>query len=172
MTYDIMYLMAAIVKKYLDPTKKLKILDVGSLDVHNPVKKLNFGRYLNKPPLWEYTGLDLAPGRNVDVVSEAPYSYPFSMGEFDVVVSGSTLEHVFDTHRFVKELARISRDLVIVIAPNTHPEHRYPVDCWRIFPDGMFWLLGDVAGLNVIDVYRGGGKELSSTVGIARVNKF
>jgi SAM-dependent methyltransferase len=168
MTYDIMYLMAAIVKKYLDPTKKLNILDVGSLDVHNPVKKLTFGRYLDKPPLWNYTGLDLVPGRNVDVVSEEPYRYPFAEGEFDVVVSGSTLEHVFDTHRFIKELARISNDLIIVIAPNTHVEHRYPVDCWRVFPDGMTFLLGEIAELNIIDVYRGGGKEQSSTVGIAK----
>ena len=168
MTYDIMYLMAKVVKKYLDPTKPLKILDVGSLDVHNPTKKLTFGRYLAKPPLWEYTGLDLVPGRNVDVVSEEPYHYPFASESFDVVVSGSTLEHVFDMHKFVKEVARLSKDLVIIIAPNTHPEHKYPVDCWRVFPDGMNFLLGEIAGLMVEDVYRGGGKELSSTVGIAK----
>ena len=24
-----------------------------------------------------------------------------------------------------------------IIAPSAGPEHRYPVDCWRVYPDGL-----------------------------------
>ena len=30
--------------------------------------------------------------------------------------------------------------LICIIAPNGFKEHRYPVDCWRFFTDGMIAL--------------------------------
>jgi hypothetical protein len=163
-----MYAIRDFVKEFLDPTNPMKILDVGSYDKHNPKKLLNCGRYLRKPPLWEYTGIDLSPGRNVDVVAKGPYEYPFEDGSFDLVISANTLEHTQDTHKFVKELARLSKDLVVIFVPNTRHEHKYPIDCWRVFPDGMKFLLEDIAGLEVIKVGLVGGEKLADTIGVAR----
>jgi len=160
--------MGEFVKKYLDINQELKILEVGSLDVHNPRKDLVFRRYFRDKPKWEFTGLDIKAGENVDVVSDKPYNYPFPDNHFDVVISGNTLEHVEDLHKIVKEIARITKDLVYITAPNTHPHHTYPIDCWRIFPDGMRFLLEDIAGLEILECKKGKGKGEKNTIGIAR----
>jgi hypothetical protein len=53
--------------------------------------------------------------------------------------------------------------IICVVAPWTYPEHKYPVDCWRIMPDGMRFLLSDIAGLPVLGVW----KNETDCVGIA-----
>lgn len=111
--------------------------------------------------------MDIAPGRNVDIVSEKMYEYPFKDGEFDVVVSANTMEHVKDIFLWMKELARVSNNLVCVVAPSNHPEHKYPIDCWRVYPDGMRFAMTEIAGLEIIEC-RLTGSKLSDTMGIAR----
>jgi hypothetical protein len=70
----------------------LEILDIGS--------QVATRRQLNYRPLfdaagWRYTGMDIEPGENVDVVVRNPYDWKEIASEsFDVVVSGQTLEHV------------------------------------------------------------------------------
>jgi SAM-dependent methyltransferase len=54
-----------------------------------------------------YVGLDIVEGSNVDIVSREPYDYPVESDSFDVIVSGSTAEHVRDLHRWIIELKRI-----------------------------------------------------------------
>jgi len=168
MHYVSLHRMGKFVRKYLNKSKKLKILEVGSLDVHKPRKKLVFRRYF-KNPNWEFIGLDIVSGVNVDVVSKYPYKYPFPDNCFDVVISGNTLEHVEDLHKIVKEMARVSKNLVCIIVPNTHPYHVYPIDCWRIFPDGMRFLLEEIAKLEILECEMFGKKgRQNDTIGIAK----
>lgn len=89
-----------------------------------------------------YTGLDTAPGENVDRVVEP---YDFGAEQYDVVISGQCLEHVEDTVRWVSAFTRICRPggLMCIIAPSAQAEHRFPIDCWRILPDGVRWLFRD-----------------------------
>lgn len=151
--------MKRFVEKYLDRDQELKIIEIGSLDVNGSY------RPLFDSPNWIYTGLDLDAGKNVDIVASDPYNYPFESNSFDVVISGSTLEHVEDMHAFIKEAARIIKKdgIMCVIAPWTYPEHKYPVDCWRILPDGMRFLLSKIAGINVLNVH----KNEEDCIGIA-----
>lgn len=126
-----------------------KALDVGAYDVNG-----NY-RALVEYQGWRYTGLDVAPGPNVDVVSEDPYHFPFGDGQFDLVLSGSTMEHVQAIWRWIPELARVLKpggSLAIV----THwqfMEHRYPVDCWRIMADGMRYLFDETGVLENYDLH-------------------
>jgi SAM-dependent methyltransferase len=159
--------MATLVNEYLDKTRPMKILEVGSLDLHNPKKDLIFRRYFRRPN-WEFIGLDIEPGHNVDVVSVDKYNYPFPDNSFDLVLSGNTMEHVEDIYAFVKEIARLTKDLVFIMVPNTHGLHQYPLDCWRVFPDGMKFLLAEVAGLEVIECYMGGNIRKEDTIGVAK----
>lgn len=112
------------------------VLDVGSLDVNGTYRPLVESRG------WRYTGLDMQRGPNVDVVTPYPYSYPFPDDRFDVVISGSTMEHVEAIWLWVPELVRVLRPggMLAIVTHWQFPEHRYPVDCWRIMPDGMRYL--------------------------------
>jgi hypothetical protein len=41
--------------------------------------------------------------------------------------------------------------LIFLLAPSRGPEHRYPVDCWRFYPDG-FRALAKWAGVDLLEV--------------------
>lgn len=114
----------------------LQVLDVGSLDVNGTYRPMVEARE------WHYTGLDMAAGRNVDIVTNDPFSYPLESNAYDVVISGSTMEHVTAIWRWVPELVRVLKPggWLCVVTHVSFPEHRYPVDCWRIMPDGMRYL--------------------------------
>jgi SAM-dependent methyltransferase len=135
--------MARFVEKHLDRNQQLKILDVGSCDINGSY------RPLFNAPGWVYSGLDVVAGKNVDIVASEPYCYPVESGSFDVVVSGQALEHIEDTVAVALEMARALRPggVMCVIAPCNFAEHRYPIDCWRFYPDGFRWLFCKRAGL-------------------------
>ena len=121
----------------------LNVLDVGSYNVNGTFRPLVENRG------WRYTGMDTIAGPNVDVVTVNPFLFPFDDGTFDVVISGSTMEHVMAIWEWLPELVRVLRPGGF-LAIHTHwkfPEHRYPVDCWRIMPDGMRYLFDMTAKL-------------------------
>lgn len=133
----------------LPANQALKIGDIGAYDVNGNVRPL----FSN--PVWKYVGMDVAQGRNVDVVlaSETEWAN-IKDEEFDVVVSISTLEHTQYPWLFMRELARILRPggLLCVNAPYQWDYHEHPVDCWRIFPDGMRAVM-KFNGLTVLSAY-------------------
>jgi SAM-dependent methyltransferase len=123
-----------------------KVLDVGSMDVGGGNYRILF------EDRFTYTGLDIAEGKNVDIVSEDPYSWPVQDGAFDVVVSGQCLEHIEAPWLWMKEINRVCKKggIAIIIAPWSWRIHRYPLDCWRILPDGMSFLLSEVGSFDVL----------------------
>lgn len=132
---------------YLDRLERpLHILDLGAQDVNGCFRSL-FDR-----PHWHYQGLDMCPGKNVDIVLENPYDWKEIASEsVDVVISGSTFEHIEYFWLTMQEIARVLKPggLSCIIAPSGGPEHRYPVDCWRFYPDGLL-ALAKYAGLEVL----------------------
>ena len=116
---------------------EIKVLDVGSYDVNGAYRQFFSGdRY-------RYTGMDMAKGPNVDLVLENPYDWSaIPDGSFDVVISGQALEHVEFFWITVAEMTRVLKKdgLLCLIVPNKCNEHRYPVDCYRFFTDGMLAL--------------------------------
>lgn len=128
--------------------KPVRVLDVGAYDVNGTYRPLVEWRG------WNYTGLDVAAGPNVDVVAADPYRFPFGDGEFDVVISGSTMEHVEAIWLWVPELARVLRPggLLVIVTHWQFIEHRYPVDCWRIMPDGMRYLFDQTGCLDEYEI--------------------
>lgn len=128
--------------------ERASVLDVGAFDVNGNFRGLVTGRG------WQYTGLDQTAGPNVDIVAEDPFHYPFNDGAFDVVISGSTMEHVTAIWRWVPELVRVLRPGGF-LALHTHwqfPEHRYPLDCWRFMPDGLRFLFDETGVLTDYDI--------------------
>ena len=141
--------MAAFRDRYLfsKKTGPLRILDLGSLDVNGSF------RPLFSDPLWDYAGLDIAPGNNVDIVLRTPYLWKeVASDSADVVISGQAFEHIQYFWLTMLEVARALKPggLCCILAPSSGPEHRYPMDCWRFYPDGMV-SLAHFAQMEVIE---------------------
>ena len=105
-----------------------------------------YQRSVGFPINWQTVGLERRP--EYTYVSSEEYHYPIDR-TFDVVISGQVLEHVRQPWEWMKELARLSDMYVITIAPATWPYHEAPVDCWRVYPEGMKALY-EYAGLQPV----------------------
>ena len=143
--------MLAFRKKYLESKKNeaLLILDLGSLDVNG-----SYRGYFDISP-WTYRGIDMAAGKNVDIVLQDPYNWrEIKSNSADAVISGQAFEHIEFFWLTMLEIARVLKPggLCCLIAPSSGPIHRYPVDCWRFYPDG-FVALAKFGDLEVIEVY-------------------
>lgn len=134
--------MTEMLKRY-DGPKPASVLDVGSFDVNGTYRPLVTGLG------WHYTGLDVAAGPNVDIVSPDPYRFPLAEGTYDIVMTGSTMEHVEAIWLWVPELVRVLRPngMLAIVTHWQFPLHRYPIDCWRIMPDGMQYLFDQTGRL-------------------------
>jgi SAM-dependent methyltransferase len=113
-----------------------RVLDVGSLDIN--------GSY--RPLFKDYTGCDVVPGKNVDVVQPSQFDLPFLGSSFDTVISGQMLEHCENPFRITAEMVRVLKPggMIALIAPWKMDYHAYPIDCWRISPDGFRCLFRDL----------------------------
>jgi SAM-dependent methyltransferase len=128
--------MAEFCRHYLDQRRNepLTILDLGSHDINGSYRPI----FANKT--WRYIGVDLTKGQNVDLVLRDPYNWTeIATASSDVVVSGQTFEHTEFFWLTIREIARVLKPLGLccIIAPSSGPEHQFPVDCWRVYPDGL-----------------------------------
>ena len=132
--------------------KPLEILDFGSQVVDEQPRSY---RELFDDANWRYRGLDIEAGSNVDVVVDNAYSWDAVPADsVDVVVSGQAFEHVEYFWASMFEIVRVLRPggLAAIIAPAGGFEHRYPVDCWRFYPDGMR-AIANYVECDVVDVF-------------------
>jgi len=153
--------------KYLDITKQLDILDIGSMAVSEGMqvtyKKLISGN-------WNYTGLDMSAGENVDIVVKDPYKWTeVADKSYDVIISGQALEHTKYPWIVVQEMARVAKTggLLIIIAPSSGWEHKWPIDCYRFYPDGLK-ALAELANIKVLECYCNNMAPWKDTVLIGR----
>ena len=142
--------MAAFKEKYLTDrqNESLLILDLGSLDVNGTYKPVF------DMPAWTYKGVDMAAGDNVDIVLKDPYTWREIRSESaDILISGQAFEHIEFFWLAILEVTRVLKPggLCCLIAPSGGFEHRYPVDCWRFYPDG-FTAMARFGRLNVLEV--------------------
>ncbi|HEY1770378.1 MAG TPA: methyltransferase domain-containing protein [Chthoniobacterales bacterium] len=141
--------MRAFAEKYMTAQRAepLVILDLGSQDFNGSYRPL-----FAQPP-WRYRGLDVAAGKNVDVVLRDPYRWrEIKSAGADVIISGQTFEHTEFFWLTMREIARALKPggLCCIIAPSAGDEHRYPVDCWRFYPDGLR-AAARYAGLEILE---------------------
>lgn len=85
----------------------------------------------------QYIGVDLGSGPGVDIVLTDPYKLPFEDNSFDYVISSSCFEHSEFFWVLFLEIIRVLKPtgLFYLNAPSNGDFHRFPVDCWRFFPD-------------------------------------
>src|ERR1700722_4203071 len=94
---------------------------------------------------WETT--DIASRDGITYPNASEYSFPVPDEGYDVVLTGQVIEHVKKIWVWIRELDRVCKKggYVIIINPVSWPFHEVPVDCWRIYPDGMKALLEDTS---------------------------
>ena len=129
---------------------EITVLDIGSKRLkrsHNTYSRLF-------PPPFKYSGMDLEAGKNVDIVG-----YESIMGTYDVVISGQVMEHISYPWEWLANLKQYFTKYICIIAPNTWGEHRYPIDTFRYFPDGMRALF-DYVGIKEVEIKKSGNDTL------------
>lgn len=136
-------IVSKFVKEYVKPDDV--VLEVGSCDVNGSYRCL----FKNNT----YIGLDIEAGPNVDVIVSDPYDWVMiPESSVDIVVCASVLEHVEFPWLTMEEIERVLKPNghFCLVVPAVWPEHKHPIDCWRIYPDGMKSLCKWV-GLSVLD---------------------
>jgi SAM-dependent methyltransferase len=115
---------------YVDNNNDVKIVDIGAQDVNGSLR-------LVAPSNCQYIGVDFVRGKGVDIVLDDPYSLPFEDSSIDVCVCSSCFEHSEFFWLLFNEMIRILKpDGVLYInVPSNGAFHRFPVDCWRFYPD-------------------------------------
>ena len=121
---------AAFFNNYLKNSVGLTFVDIGSQDVNGSLRTV-------APTNNTYVGVDFVKAKGVDVVITDPYSLPFADESVDAVVSSSCFEHSEFFWLLFNESLRILKPtgLLYINVPSNGSFHRYPVDCWRFYPD-------------------------------------
>jgi SAM-dependent methyltransferase len=85
------------------------------------------------------------------ILSKKEYNYPVNDDTFDIVLSDQVMGNVKLFWIWMEELKRITKPggYIITINPVSYPKCPAPVDCWRIYPDGMK-ALNEYLGLKTI----------------------
>jgi SAM-dependent methyltransferase len=138
-------------ENYCCKDNKTKIvLDIGSYCVEG---HQSYHDVFNGKP-FEYIGLDMVEGPNVKIAVKTPYKWNEVTDDFcDILISGQAFEHIEFPWITITEIARVVKPngLICIIAPNGLGLHRYPVDCWRYYSDGMT-ALAKWAGFEILHV--------------------
>lgn len=134
--------MARNVNRYLfSLSDGATVVDIGSLDVNGAYRNLI-------EPRFKYIGVDIEAGPNVDHVMTSEFNTGLPLHYADAVISGQTLEHCRNPFLLTREIFRIIKpgSFALLTAPWLFQIHRYPLDCWRILPDGMKILIEQSGG--------------------------
>jgi len=108
----------------------VRVVEIGSQDVNGSLRS-------TCPPGLEYVGVDFCEAPGVDVVLQDPYTLPFEDASVDIVLSSSCFEHSEFFWLVYLEVMRCLKPggLFYLNVPSSGDFHRYPVDCWRFYPD-------------------------------------
>lgn len=159
-------------KYFSGKTDKAKVLEIGSQDVNGSLRSVC-------PDQFEYIGVDFQAAKGVDVVLEDPYSLPFEDNSLDIVLSSSCFEHSEMFWLVFLEIMRVLKPagLFYLNAPSSGSFHRYPVDCWRFYPDSgkalVTWSRRNGGKAELLESYVQRGGEWQDFVGVfLKDNKY
>jgi hypothetical protein len=128
-----------------------QVIEIGSQDVNGSVRPL-VSVYAPR----SYTGVDVAPGPGVDVVSDvttpAWADWHGCAGRYGLVICTEVLEHVEDWRALVnvlKDLGKEGSYLFVTTRAPGFPYHAFPIDAWRYTVEDFRAMFADC---DIIDV--------------------
>ncbi|MCI0735676.1 MAG: methyltransferase domain-containing protein [Beijerinckiaceae bacterium] len=147
----------------LESAGKAAVLDFGGANANGTY------RAIFPEPQFGFIGTGIAPGNGISVVLDDPYTLPFADASIDIVVSGQSFAHCEFFWLAFAEMARVLKPegYIFLIAPSAGPVHRYPVDCYRFYPDA-YDALAKYAKCQLIDVWRDERGPWHDLVGVFR----
>ncbi len=146
-------------------TTGVRVVEIGSQDVNGSLREVC-------PKGFEYIGVDFQAAKGVDVVLQDPYALPFEDGSIDIVVSSSCFEHSEMFWLVFLEIMRIlkPKGLFYLNAPSAGAFHRFPVDCWRFYPDSgralVAWARRNGLRAEILESYTQKGGSWQDFVGV------
>lgn len=137
------------------------VVELGSQDVNGALRD-------HASQDTHYIGLDVMPAKGVDLVIDPERPLPLTSECADAVVTSSAFEHDTCFWDTFLELIRILRPggLLYVNVPSNGEFHRYPLDCWRFYPDAGI-ALTRYAARRGIDV-----ELLESFIGLPKAERW
>jgi SAM-dependent methyltransferase len=130
--------------------KGKRILEVGSKYVNGSVRPL-IEKFANPK---EYIGVDIEPGKYVDIMLPAEKLVEhFGEEAFDIVISTELLEHVKDWRLAIINMKRVLKRggyVYITTRLYSFPYHAYPYDFWRYEAEDMRKIFSDFEILKLI----------------------
>ncbi|MFN3844081.1 MAG: class I SAM-dependent methyltransferase [Rehaibacterium terrae] len=130
---------------YVEPTEfeGKKVLEIGSRYVNGSVRPFII-KFL-KPK--EYVGIDLEPGKFVDIVMPVEELLgKFGPEAFDVIIAFNVLEHVKDWRIVINNIKNVlkTNGILFISVPSIgFPYHEYPGDFWRYQLEDMEAIFSD-----------------------------
>lgn len=125
-----------------------RVCELGSYDVNGTVRPLVA---VLKPV--EYVGVDIREGPGVDIAGDVCSGVVGDRhGQFDIVISTETLEHVQSWKLFVAEMKRLAKPgghLLLTCRSPGFEQHDYPGDYWRFTREQIAEAFSDC---NVVDL--------------------
>lgn len=137
-----------LARGFLDGRDEVFVLDVGGADINGSY------RSIFNEPIFRFVAADMEAGQGVDLVLEDPYQIPLEDNSVDVVISGQMLEHCEFFWQAFSEMMRVVKPdgFLFLIAPSAGPIHRYPVDCYRFYPDA-YHALAKYTNTHLVEVW-------------------
>lgn len=122
---------------------KMKVLEIGAIPYEHKysLQKLLEDKFNLRYDNSDFDkGIKFIDGKKLDSLNNV----------YDIVFCANVIEHVARPWIWIKELVRVTKKggKVIILGPINWGYHESPLDCWRVFPDGMRILLTD-SGLKI-----------------------
>lgn len=120
--------------------ENFKILEIGPDNIPS-----SYCRRISDFESWDTLEVDSQRNDKITFITSELYNYPISDSTYDIVLACQVMEHVPDLRQWLKELKRIVKygGFIFLITPTSWPYHEAPIDCWRIYPEGMKCLAKD-----------------------------
>lgn len=149
-----------------DHNDEITVVDYGGRKVEN---QNNYYSLFRTNDNIKYIGVDICEGEGVDIVLSDPYKSPLDDNSIDIVITGQMFEHCEFFWLTILDMARIIKPggYILAVTPSGGPVHRYPVDCWRFYPDS-YAALCKWAKLDLVESWHTPIGKWSDMVGIMR----
>jgi SAM-dependent methyltransferase len=115
---------------YLAGRSHVRIVELGGMNINGSLRAA-------APAQSHYVSVDCEDGPGVDLVALDPHVIPLESEWADACISSSCFEHAEFFWLTFLEALRILKPggLLYLNVPSNGRVHRYPVDCWRFYPD-------------------------------------